>query len=237
MKRWPFLLIGIFLFKADAFALNVKDLIARSRQLIGDTAYYTPMPKLSDQRIMDYLNEGHRYAAATGNFLVQRATFGLTAGTTEYFLPADYLTAKRVFWGTKLLYETTLDDLDYNSGDWQSASGDPGRYYTRTTTMTVMGFYPAPDSTSATSTGTVSLDYQAQPNTLDSLDDIPFLGIYDLYPLHETLPKFVAYRYYLLLGNKDAADIFAKEFLTDVQTLKKILESKPNYKPGFSGMR
>lgn len=232
MKRFALLLF--LFFTSQGYSLTLDELIQRSRQLVGDTPYYTPTPKLSDKRITDYLNEGHRYASAHGWFLIKSTTFTLAGGTTFYALPSDFQTAKRVSMDGDVMPEATLDELDYNNGAWQTTPGDPSRYYIRTTSVSLVGFYPAPESSS---TGTVTFDYYAKANDLSSLSDIPFLGLPELTPLHETLPKFVAYRFYLTIGNDKLADIYAKEFLSDTKRMKEILETKPNYRPGFQGSR
>lgn len=229
-KAWFVLLL---LWVEPSWALNLRELVARSRQLLGDTPYYSPLPKLSDQRIIDYLNEGHRYAAAQGWFLTQRTTFTLVGGATEYALPSDFQTVRRVSKSNIVLPEATLDDLDYNSGAWLDASGDPSRYYITTTSYSRIGFYPAPLNTT---TGTIILDYIAQPNQLSKMSDVPFLGLTDLYVLHESLPKFVAYRYYLIAGNQPLATIYGQEFLGDIKRMKEVIETKPNYRPGFSAV-
>lgn len=227
-------ILNLFLGLSFSHALTVGDLVSRSRQMIGDTPYYSAGAKLSDQRIIDFLNEGERYAAANGWFLTKRTSWVLVGGTTEYSLPTDFQTVKRLTIDGRIIPELTLDALDYNNGNWTSSSGSPNNYFIRTTSVSVIGFYSAPD---VNSTGTVTMDYIAQPNNLSSMNDIPFLGLPELYPLHEALAKYVAYRYYLLIGNDKMADIYAKEVLSDIKRMKEIIETKPNYRPGFSGVR
>lgn len=234
MKKLLATLLFCILLPAVVQALNLGDLVSRSRQMIGDTPYLSPSPKLTDQRITDFLNEGQKYICGNGWFLTKRYTFTLVGGTTEYALPSDIQAPRRVSLDGILLPETTLESLDYNAGAWIVTSGSPGQYYIRTTSVSVMGFYPAP---LVTTTGTVVMDYISQPVALSAVTDIPFLGLPELYPLHESLAKYVAYRYFMLLGNDKMIAIYGQEVLADMKRMKEIIETKPNFKPGFGAQR
>ena len=231
-------LLGLILFIAvsavNLQAANLRDLVSRSRMMIGDTPYLTPIARVSDQRIIDYLNEGQKYITSNGWFLTKRTSFLLVGGTTEYALPTDFQTVRRMSLDGSVIPETTLEALDYNSGSWIYSSGSPSQYYIRTTSVSVVGFFPAPLTTT---TGTVTLDYITQTQDLSAQTDTPFLGLPELYPLHESLAKYVAYRYYALIGNEKLADLYAKEVLSDMKRMKEIIETKPNYKPGFGAVR
>ena len=225
-----FSLLALF---SSVRAADLKELIQQSRSLLGDTPYYSSVPKVTDARIVAWLNEGQDYAAVYSWAFVKRTTFGLTVGTTEYALPADFQTAQRVTFEDGAFPETTLSSLDGTDGSpWIRSAGRPNSYYVRSTTFTVIGFYPIPGSFS--STGTIVLDYVATVQALVELADIPFNGVPEYYPLHLSLPKFVAYRYYLLSGNSEASKMYASDFAADVARLLKIRETKPNYRPGFS---
>lgn len=221
----------ILLLATNGYSLTLDQLVSRTRQLVGDTAYYTPVPKLTDKMIISFLNDGQRYAIAYPWFLTNRTSFALISGTTEYGLPSDYQAVKRLSLNGTPLAEATLDGLDSTGGDWTSVTGIPTQYYTRSTSFTAIGFYPAPDSNA--SGMSVSMDYYAQALPLVRGSDVPYNGLAELEPLHESLCRYAVYRYYLLTGNQVLADIYAKEFISDVDRLRKIIESKPNYRPGL----
>ncbi len=230
MKKISFFLFFLC-FWCPCQAVTLSGLITRSRQLIADSPYYTPNPKLTNQKITDFLNEGQRYAISYPWFLIQRTTFSLQGGTTEYGLPSDYQASKRVLIDGVPLPETTLEALDSSGGNWSLVSGGPVQYYTRFTTLTVIGFAPWP---TAATTGTITMDYYCQAKDMVNPTDLPFNGLNELQVLGEALARYCAYRYYLLSNNQSIADIYAKEFLSDVVRIRSILESKPNYRPGLS---
>src|SRR3990167_1805360 len=230
----PLVQAGLFLLalSSSPHAANLSDLVRQSRAILGDSPYYTSVPKLTDSKIVAYLNEGQDYAATFSWAFVKRTTYSLTVGTTEYVLPPDFQTARRVTFEDGALVETMLDSLDGTDGaTWIRSAGRPQKYYVRTTTYTVIGFWPIPGSVS--STGTVVLDYVASVQTMVESNDVPFNGVPEYFSLHNALPKFVAYRYYLLSGNFEAAKVFAGDFAADVKRLTDIRDLKPNYRPGF----
>lgn len=236
VRSWRgLLLLSALIFTGGwAQSATLKDLIGHTRRILGDTPYYSSVPKLTDQKIISYLNEGQHFAAAYSWAFMQRTEFQLTAGTTEYALPLDYQAVRRVTLDNAIIAERTLDALDDTGAKWIEASGRPRYYYTRTTTYTVMGFNPSP---SANGLGTIQVDYIAQVRDMRNLMDVPFNGVPDLYPLHESLAKFAAYRFYLLTGNLPAADVYAKEVASDFKRLDEIVKTKPNYRPGFEPQR
>ena len=226
---------GVFLLALLSFtrADNLQDLISQSRSMIGDSPYYTSIPKLTDSQIINYLNEGQDFIAAQTLIFVRRTTFTLVAGTTEYSLPPNFQTSQRVTLDDKALPESTLEALDgtLDNSAWIRTSGTPKTYYIRTTTVTVIGFYPV---ATVTSTGSIALDYYTHVQPMKELTDVPFNGTQQLYFLHKVLPKFVAYRYSLLSGNKDMAQIYASDFAADLKRIEVLPALKPNYRPGFS---
>jgi len=223
----PFLSLVLI---STGWSMTLRELIAHSRQIIGDSSYYNPVPKITDARITSYLNEAQHYASAHAWAFVRRTTFTLSGRTTEYTLPNDFLTTQRVTLDDVILNEATLPGLDGDGINWLSQSGKPSSYYIRTTTVSLIGFNPTPTETS---TGSITLDYYTQLDDLVSQTDVPFNGQPDFYPLHETLAKFVAYRFFLSVGNMQLSDVYAKEFVTDISRLKEIPTIKPNYRPGF----
>lgn len=224
-------LAAILLFVSQAsWALTLRDLINLSRQYTADSAYLNSQPRLTDARIVNFLNEGQKYASGQTWAFVKRTTFMLQAGATEYFVPEDFQTSVRLTVDGVKVYQQTLDSLDSAFPSWESVSGAPRYYYVRTATRTVVGFYPSP---TVNSTGTVTLDYNTVVRPMGLMDDVPFNGTTEFYPFHETLAKFVAYRYFLLVGNVPAADIWAKEFATDIKRMTDVPRIMPDYRPGI----
>ena len=233
VRRGSPLLFGLALFLSAqlGWALTLKDLIRRSRQFCADSAYLNSQPRLTDARITDLLNEGQRYTVGHTWAFVKRTQFNLVGGTTEYAAPTDFQTSMRVTKDNSVLYEQTLDALDTDSASWPLVQGEAQYYYVRTATNTVIGFYPAP---TISSTGTITLDYAVNVSQLVNSTDEPFNGTVEFKPFHESLAKFVAYRYYLLMGNQALADVYAKEFASDVKRMAEIPKIKPNYRPGIT---
>lgn len=217
---------------ALSYALNLRQLIGLSRQYLGDSPFYTPIPKLSDRRITDYLNEGQRFAASYEWMLVRRTTFSLLANTTEYALPVDFQTVNKLYLNGKPLPETTLDALDADGVNWLLPSGTANKYYVRFATVSVIGFIPWP--TSSVLPLNVVMDYKSQVQDMVSLLDVPFNGSPEFAGLHSALCKYVAYRYLLSTGQIQAADVWGREYLSDIKRMIQIIEVKPNYRPGLS---
>ena len=227
------ILLGLALvfLSAQVQAQTLRQLMDQSRRVIGDSPYYTSVPKLTDAKIISWLNEGQNYAAAYAwGAFTKRITFSLVAGTTEYTVPGDFETVRRLTLDDSILAERTLAALDSDGGKWIRNAGKPSTYYVRTTTYTVVGFNPAP---TVNTTGTINLDYYAQVAELVEMSDIPFNGVIELFPLHPALPKFVAYRFHLLSGSQALADVWAKEYAADIKRAMEIPGLKPNYLPGF----
>lgn len=226
--RKIYLALALLCLSAQANALTLKQLISRTRQYIGDTPYYTPTPKLTDQRIKDFLNEGQKFASSYEWMSVSRVSFTLLANTTEYFLPVDFQTVKKIYLNGKPLPETTLDALDANMNFWLSPSGTPNKYYVRFASVSVIGFLPWPTASGAI----VTMDYNVIVGDMVSLNDQPFNGAPEFAGLHEALCKYAVYRYLMSTGNGQVADIWGKEFLSDVKRMVEIIGTKPNYRPG-----
>lgn len=231
MRKTLFFFLFIFGLQSPSWSLNLGQLIKRSRQYIGQTSYQTPLPTLSDTAVKSLLNEGQKYASAYTWMLVRRTTFSLLAGTTEYYPPSDFQTVKKLWRDGVPLPESTLDGLDSNMTNWGLPQGTPNTYYVRLTTTSVIGFVPWPNSSVVPIL--ITMDYIVTVVDMVNLSDVPYNGSPDFSSLHESLAKYVAYRYYLGVGQKELADIWGKEFLADISILKSIPEKKPNYRPGF----
>ena len=223
-------ILALLFLASECHALTLSQLVKRVRQLTGDSPYYSTQPRLTDSAIKNLLNEGQGYFSAAW-ILTQRTSFDLAPGATEYILPLDYMATRRVQFKDKIIAEASLGGLDGEGRAWGNSGGTPNTYYTRTTTISVIGFVPWPTSIG---TGTVTLDYYVQSGDMVHLGDKPFNGLPDFEPLHEALAKYAVYRFFLTIGNTTVADFYAKEVLSDIARLKAMVDSKPNYKPGIS---
>ena len=94
-----------------------------------------------------------------------------------------------------------------------------------------MGFQPWPTSVS---TKSITMDYYVQAKQMVSLSDLPFNGLLKFSVLDSTLAKYVAYRFFLTIGNLQVAQIYSQEILADVERFRAIIETLPNYRPGIS---
>lgn len=227
MKKRVFLSLLFFLCCGEAYSLTLQGLIKRTRQYLGDSPYYTAVPRLTDQRIKDLLNEGEKFASSYEWMSVKRTTLTLQANTTEYFLPSDFQTVRKLYMDGKPLPEVTLDGLDANLNFWLAPSGTPNKYYVRFASQSVIGFLPWPTTTGSV----ITMDYDVIVADMVNLTDQPFNGAPEFAGLHEALAKYVVYRYLLSVGKGDVADIWGKEFLSDCHRMSLIIGTKPNYRP------
>ena len=152
----------------------------------------------------------------------------MTAGTTEYAAPDDFQTAQRVALDDAILYEQTLQGLDRDQSAWIRQAGKPLYYYVRTATNTVIGFNPV---ATIDSTGTITLDYFSVVLLMANSEDTPFNNVIEFRPFHDTLAKFAAYRILITMGQSQLAEIYAKEYASDVKRMQEVWSVKPNYRP------
>lgn len=228
--------LGLFFAPPVLHALSVSDLQNDIRLTIKD-AGGTDRRRYRDSQLIDFLNEGQRDVTNLTWLVSNSTSFPLVSGTTYYDLPSDVIEITRVTREYKILDETTFDKADSDAGNaaWETNGGIPIEYFQDSTHPDKIGIKPFPNSTS--STGTIRVQYIAQPATLDSSDDVPFNGSNRYLEYHEVLVFYAAFKIFTIEGDFTRAQIYNQLYESRVDAIKQKAGSKVNYLPGFSGTR
>ena len=234
MKRLlPFLILLCCV--TSSFALSGSDILTRARLMLRDTSSDTTRQRFSDVQLLGWLNDGQREANAFDFVMQASTTFQLTAGTTEYSLPSDFLTPWRVTYKGRKIDQTSFNQQDAVTVAWQTQSaGTPLAYYIYLAPNPTIGFVPAPASAS---TGTITVWYIQQTADLTSTSQIPFNGWAQLYPYHSMLAYYIAFRGFWVIGDSDQAGQYMSEWQQWIAALKMGLGKQPDFNPGFGGRR
>lgn len=156
------------------------------------------------------------------------ADISLTAGTREYSLPTDFLTAYSATYYTsatqsRRLTGTHRDAKDELQREWRDdASGTPREYYVRVAGG-VIGFYPTPNTTTATYPK-VTLYYTKRQDLLVGTT------------LSGNLPSYQAcvegLRYRMAVRTSDArAAVYRNEYMAQIRRLDTWLNGTTEFKP------
>lgn len=234
--RWRRLLVALALLLSPlvSHALTAADIIERARILLRDASTDSTRQRFSDSQLLDWVNDAQREANSFAWVLQSSTSFTLTGGTTEYFLPSDFQASNRVLYKNKKIDQTSLNQLDAESVNWYTAKGEVQKYYIYLATTPIIGFYPAPVSTS---TGTAIVYYLQQPVELTSTSQTPWNGWSQLVPYHSGISYFLAYRGLWTVGDVDLADRYLAEWQQFIAAMKQGLMQAPDFNPGFGGRR
>ena len=212
-----------------ANADNLGTIRADCRMLSKDSG--NSRRRFSDATLNGFINEAQR-EVVMGLLPIQKSIqFELVAGTTYYSLPADFIHIRRLTRDLLVLKEESPASLDKRS-EWQRVAGLPTIYFLSFASRTLVGFYPWPDNSS--STGTIRMDYSAQPAEMTADGDFPFNGIVEFYGYHHMLGHYCAYRASLIYGMNDMAAVYKKDFDDDFKRMGETATARPNYTPGIS---
>lgn len=222
-------------------AMTVSDILSRARFYLKDQSTSASRQQFTDATLMTYVSDGQREANTFDWLLVQRTSFTLTANTTEYTLPADFVATTRVIYrkGNTNTYlkldQTSFNQLDADSTGWMGTSaGTPQKYYVYLTTSPVIGILPAP---TAVSTGTVQVDYVANTIDVTATTDTPFNGFRILAPYHPYLVYYVVCRAYMTLEETEMAGPFCDQWNQGIVVMKSGILKQPDFNPSFGGRR
>lgn len=234
-KRWAVILLSLLLAPlAGIHALTAAEIISRARVMLRDNSSDTTRQRYSDAELLNWANDAQREANGFAWVLQSSYTFTLRGGTTEYFLPSDFQAPWRVIYKNKKLDQTSFNQLDAESAGWTTTSGEVQRYYLYLATSPVIGFYPAPVSTS---TGTATVYYLQQPTDMTSTSQTPWNGWAQLAPYHSGIAYFLAYRGLWTVGEVDLANRYLEEWNQWISVMKAGLMQAPDFNPGFGGRR
>lgn len=219
-------------------AMTASEIISRARIYLKDQSTSASRQAFSDTVLLQYISDGQREANSYAWLLVQRYSITLTAGTTEYALPSDFMASQRLLYtktGTSTpikLSQTSFNELDANSAGWMNTSGIPRSYYIYLTTAPVVGFVPAPGTSGA---GTAQLDYVANTHDVTATTDTPLNGFAIFTPYHSGLVYYVTCRGYKAIEENALAQPYCDEWNQAIVAMKTGIMKQPDFNPGFSG--
>lgn len=235
MKKRLLLTVLAILCVVPSFgALTAADILSRVRTNIKDQQTQSTRQTFSDSTLLSYLSDGVREANDFAWLLQTNYSFTLTGGTTEYSLPSDFVATQRVLFKNVKLDATSLNQLDANSAGWKTVSGTPINYYIYYTTSPVIGFFPAPTTSS---TGTVNVFYVEQPNELTATSQTILNGWPIFQPYYGYFADYVTYRCWMTLEETDLAQPYFQSWQNGLQMMKAGLNKQPDFNPGMEGRR
>jgi len=236
MKKILFLLITLFLAPSSiSWGLSLSEIRTEIRFHIKDSN--TSRQKYSDTQLNNLINQGHREVVNIGYVIVKSTSITLTVGATHYAVPTDLMQIQRVTFKNENLPETSKVQLDgrFSGSSWLNESGYPSQYYQDATLGEYISIYPWPGS--ASSTGTLKVDYWAQANALSSDSDTPYDGENRMQSYSDILIWYVVYWIHMRDGLFEKAKDALQMYETRMQSMFDKLGDKPNYFPSFGGDR
>lgn len=234
MKKWLFLSLFL-LAPALSEALTLSQIRDNVRIIIKDTD--SSRRRYSDSQLNAMSNEAQRDIANSTWLVWKSTTIALVSGTTYYDIPSDAIEIIRLTREYKIVDETTFDKLDSDAAGsaWEIIPGTPVEYFQDATQPGKIGVKPFP--TTSQSTGTLRMQYVAQPVDLSSDSDVPYNSHYRYYPYHDLITYYVVTRIFMLEGDVNKIAPYAQLYESRIQIVREKVGSKPNYNPSFSGTR
>lgn len=233
-KRIVFLFALLWGASSPTYALSAASLITRARLMLRDTSTDTTRQKFSDAQLLAWLNDGQREANSFSWVLRGNTSISLAGGATEYVLPSDFMATWRVEFSNQKLDQTSWNELDADRPGWRTTTGKPSKYWLRFSSVTLMGFYPAPVSSS---TGTVTVDYIQEPTDITDTADSPWNNWEVLSPYHASLAYYMAFRGFGVLQDAPMAQQYFQEWQLYIEGMRTGLLKMPDYNPGMRGRR
>lgn len=234
MLRRSLLFLFAFL-PSVGYSLTLGDIEDQVRRIIRDPDDGTIAPAYSDSIITGIVNEGQRDVFNRTNLTENSTSYTLTAGTSYYNLPTDYVRPTLITFRdaqgiTIKLDGSSRERIYQKQATWErDSTGPPSEYWTRISTGggTAMQISYVPVPTNA-STGTVTLFYDSQPTDLSSASDIPFNGLRHLYPHHQVLIFYTAYRIKAIKGLTGEAELYRGLYDMELNSIKESLGQAPD---------
>lgn len=233
MKNKILLFTTMLMMWHGAFALNLGQIKTNIRVLIKDSA--TTRQRYSDTQLLAMINEAQRDVINSTLYISTQTSFVTVSGTTYYAMPTNYIQVERLTYSGRNLNEGSLisQDGQFNNAAWETTGGLPQVYFQRNSKFGQLGFYPFPNS--ASSTGTVLVDYFCYATDLSADSDIPYNGDTYSVPYHDLLVFYPTYRVYLIEGNTDRATFYRQEYESRLLIMQQNSTAKPNFLPRLSG--
>jgi hypothetical protein len=244
VKRLSIVLAAVFLSVSLCHAQTLAQIRTEIRRAIRDNPSSSSFYKYSDAVLLDFINEAQRETVNLTGLAAKTTQYVLTAGVTYYSLPTDLLLINQVYFTDSRLNTLGLEQksqrsLYDNNPMWERNSGTPISYWVSNSTLPQnqqsaplrISYIPIP---TRTSTGTVTIWYDATVSDLSADADVPFDNRSNLYPYHMGLAYHVIYRIKLIQGQVEEAAAYQKLYISSVDVMKGRFSQMPDYRPGVS---
>lgn len=230
---WAF----VFSWAGRTEALTLSEIRTQIRLHVKDVGTASTRQTFSDAQLNSLINEAQRDVVNATWAIQKSVAITLVSGTTYYSLPTDLMEVTRVTFNDKNLKETTFEQEDAANSNsaWERTGGMPNAYFQDSTQPDKIGMRPFPNS--ASSTGTLKINYIAFASDLSSDSDVPFNSIARLKPFNDLLILYPCYKVFLIQGNEVKFKMYAEQYESRLAIMSGKFGTKPNYTPGFSGTR
>lgn len=241
MKKIIFFLVLAFIFiPIRCEALTVSQIKTEIRRAMQDTD--ATNQRYSDTVLIDLINQGQREIVNMTWLAEKTTSYALTARTTYYNLPMDFLATNQVVYTNPSGQNIKIDQasrrsLYQDNPQWERQGGTPYSYYvsiqtapaaTSSSTLRI-SYIPVP----TISTGSITIWYYNQLQDLAADSDIPFEGRLNLAQYHYALVYYAVMRLKIYDGITDEMKIYSDLYQLSVATLKDRTGQMPDYNPSF----
>lgn len=229
---FPILMSGGVQF-CNVYALNFGEIRDSVRAIVNDSG--TTRRRFTNTEVNLWINKAQRIVDEKTLCNYKSYVFDLSAGTTYYALPADYISIRRVTRSYLSLQELSPAALDGRSAEWENQSGLPTYYFTNFSSRTKIGFAPFP--LTATDTATIKVEYMAYSSALVNDTDIPFNSYAEFYAFHPLLEYYASAWSCLVDERYEKAKALLELFNVQSELMKERCVMRPNYDPSWVGKR
>lgn len=220
-----------------SFAKTLAELRSDLRININDTR--SDRPRYSNATLNQLLNDAQDVVVNATWLSLKTTSYVLSRGTTYYNLPSDYLAAQQVDFanvsGVINLEEQSLKALANYNISWRTQGGKPAYYYvdaSSSTTNLIVSFIPIPNS--ATSTGTVTMQYFSSISSMTADTDVPFNNKSNLETYDDIIVFYATIRIKGIERKFDDANFYTTLYTAMLSDMRSRLGMMPNYKPGIA---
>ena len=195
--------------------MDVPTLIRRVKRSFGDDG---DVMLSNPQDYLDWANEAQMRIVRETNCLT--GSVSRAANTFPLAYPADFLRLRRLVYGTVVLSEINIEDLDLKSFD-TTVKDTPMYFYFINNTIAL---YPTPVTSDTT---VVTVQYSKQPTTLTLTSDVLTVPTH----YHDDIVNWILYRAHERNENWQAADhasqMFEKAFGFRTEDINQTEDSYP----------
>lgn len=198
--------------------MDREDIRDEIRRLVQDTDSVNP--RLSNTILNARIDLAHERISSITKCIETRIDDNIVADISEYTLSQDWIDIINVMvkdandeWLS--LEKVTEKELDLLSEGWRNDDDTtPVKYYIRNN---YLGLYPTPNTAK---TDGLRVDMHIRPTSMDDDTDIPFNGLYEMYPFHEILCFEVASKCFYDIGKFKEALAFEDKVMRLIKEIK-----------------